>query len=182
MYWHSNQKERSSFTDLVETFEKYLTTEEQDNYKTLEQNLLIDYFWFIYQLFIFSPSFACLFPLQLVSADGLYCFSCYEDLRHLRLGWQGRARPLLPRRRHVRSRHEHHQEGRSTADIISRIFHHQAWNIEPEKNSCLIIYQETVYFIQHFIYANKNIQEHSYTLTLHTIIIINLNLKGISFV
>merc|ERR1711988_946249 len=32
-------------------------------------------------------------------------------LRHLRLGWQRRDRPLLPRRRHVRSRPEHHQEG-----------------------------------------------------------------------
>merc|ERR1712226_613888 len=34
-----------------------------------------------------------------------------EDLRHLRLGWQGRARPLLPRRHHVRHGLQHHQEG-----------------------------------------------------------------------
>ena len=32
-------------------------------------------------------------------------------LWHLRLGWQGRDRPLLPRRRHVRSGPQHHQEG-----------------------------------------------------------------------
>merc|ERR1711890_211058 len=36
---------------------------------------------------------------------------CQEDLRHLRLGWQGRARPLLPRRHHVRHGLQHHQEG-----------------------------------------------------------------------
>merc|ERR1711990_910493 len=34
-----------------------------------------------------------------------------EDLRHLRLGWQGRARPLLPGRHHVRHGLQHHQEG-----------------------------------------------------------------------
>merc|ERR1712024_429697 len=34
-----------------------------------------------------------------------------EDLRHLRLGCQGRARPLLPWRHHVRHGLQHHQEG-----------------------------------------------------------------------
>ena len=42
MCWHINPKQRSSFSDLVETFESYLTTEEIDNYKTLEQNLVKD--------------------------------------------------------------------------------------------------------------------------------------------
>ena len=35
------------------------------------------------------------------------------------MGWQGRARPVLPGRRHVRPRHEHHQEG--SALYINRI-------------------------------------------------------------
>merc|ERR1712018_679028 len=39
------------------------------------------------------------------------CRHCQEDLRHLRLGWQGRARPLLPWRHHVRHGLQHHQEG-----------------------------------------------------------------------
>ena len=38
MCWHINPKQRSSFSDLVETFESYLTTEEKDNYRRLEQN------------------------------------------------------------------------------------------------------------------------------------------------
>ena len=42
MCWHINPKKRSSFSELVETFETYLTTEEQDNYKRLEQNLVKD--------------------------------------------------------------------------------------------------------------------------------------------
>ena len=42
MCWHLNPKQRSSFSDLVETFENYLTTEEKDNNKTLEQYLVKD--------------------------------------------------------------------------------------------------------------------------------------------
>ena len=42
MCWHINPKERSSFSDLAETFETYLTDEEKDNYKTLEKNVVKD--------------------------------------------------------------------------------------------------------------------------------------------
>mgnify|MGYP001167071080 CR=1 FL=1 len=42
MCWHINPKQRSSFSDLVGTFELYLTTQEKDNYKRLEQNLVKD--------------------------------------------------------------------------------------------------------------------------------------------
>ena len=35
--WHSNPKHRASFSDLVQTLETYLTSEEKENYKRLEQ-------------------------------------------------------------------------------------------------------------------------------------------------
>merc|ERR1712051_1033606 len=38
MCWHSNPKQRSSFSNLVLTFDTYLTTEEKENIQRLEQN------------------------------------------------------------------------------------------------------------------------------------------------
>ena len=38
MCWHLDPKQRSSFSDLVKTFETHLTSEEKENYKRLEQN------------------------------------------------------------------------------------------------------------------------------------------------
>ena len=39
MCWHSKPKQRSSFSNLVQTFETYLTTEEKDGLRRLEQNI-----------------------------------------------------------------------------------------------------------------------------------------------
>ena len=39
MCWELDPKQRSSFSDLVKTFETYLTSEEKENYKRLEQNV-----------------------------------------------------------------------------------------------------------------------------------------------
>ena len=39
MCWHSKPKQRSSFSDLVKTFDTYLTTEEKENVQRLEQNI-----------------------------------------------------------------------------------------------------------------------------------------------
>ena len=38
MCWQLDPKKRCSFSDLVKTFETYLTSEEKENYKRLEQN------------------------------------------------------------------------------------------------------------------------------------------------
>ena len=40
MCWELDPKQRCSFLDLVKTFETYLTTEEKENYKRLEQNII----------------------------------------------------------------------------------------------------------------------------------------------
>ena len=40
MCWRSNPKQRSSFLNLVQTFETYLTTEEKEDLKRLEQNTI----------------------------------------------------------------------------------------------------------------------------------------------
>jgi serine/threonine protein kinase len=39
MCWHSNLKQRSSFSNLVQTFETYLTTDEKENLRRLDQNI-----------------------------------------------------------------------------------------------------------------------------------------------
>lgn len=39
MCWHSNPNQRSSFLNLVQTFETYLTNEEKDGLQRLEQNI-----------------------------------------------------------------------------------------------------------------------------------------------
>ena len=38
MCWHLDPKQRSSFSELVKTFETYLTTEEMENYRKLEES------------------------------------------------------------------------------------------------------------------------------------------------
>ena len=38
MCWHSNPKQRSSFSNLVQTFETFLTTEEKHDLQRLERN------------------------------------------------------------------------------------------------------------------------------------------------
>ena len=38
MCWHSDPNKRSSFKDLVQTFETYLTTEEKDSLQRLEED------------------------------------------------------------------------------------------------------------------------------------------------
>ena len=40
MCWHSNPKQRSRFSNLVQTFETYLTTEEWKDLQRLEQNYI----------------------------------------------------------------------------------------------------------------------------------------------
>ena len=40
MCWQVDPKQRSSFSDLVKTFETHLTSEEHENYKRLEQNII----------------------------------------------------------------------------------------------------------------------------------------------
>ena len=39
MCWQLDSDKRGSFSDLVKTFETYLTSEEKENYKRLEQNV-----------------------------------------------------------------------------------------------------------------------------------------------
>ena len=39
MCWHPKPKERPGFSNLVQTFETYLTTEEKENLQRLEQNI-----------------------------------------------------------------------------------------------------------------------------------------------
>ena len=39
MSWNSNPTERSSFTEVAQIFETYLTEEEKENYLKLEQNV-----------------------------------------------------------------------------------------------------------------------------------------------
>ena len=40
MCWHPNPKQRSSFANLVQTFETYLTSEEKEDLQRLEQNYI----------------------------------------------------------------------------------------------------------------------------------------------
>jgi serine/threonine protein kinase len=40
MGWHSNPKQRSSFSNLAQTFETYLTTEEKEDYARMNQNIV----------------------------------------------------------------------------------------------------------------------------------------------
>ena len=40
MCWHEDPKQRSSFSNLVQTFENYLTAEEKDDLQRLEQNYI----------------------------------------------------------------------------------------------------------------------------------------------
>ena len=47
---------------------------------------------------------------QLIKISPTMNCSYQEDLRHLRLGWQGCPRHVLLRRYHLRPWHEHHQE------------------------------------------------------------------------